>query len=179
MRIPISKKTRFEVFARFKFTCVYCGATAGKTVLEVDHVIPVSKGGDNTIENLVCSCFDCNRGKSNSLISNADFNFEEKAILEKEKEEQGKAYIKYIKIKHKNKESQINLVTSVFEEYYPDMSVTKRFRGSIYNFIENIGIESTCDAMDYACRKGTITNAEESLKYFCGICWNRIKEQEF
>jgi len=64
-RKSLSKKTRFEVFKRDNFTCQYCGEKAPNVILEVDHINPVSKGGSNELLNLVTSCFDCNRGKSN------------------------------------------------------------------------------------------------------------------
>ena len=44
-RKPISKKLRFEIFKRDKFTCQYCGKMAPDVVLEVDHIKPVCKGG--------------------------------------------------------------------------------------------------------------------------------------
>lgn len=46
-RVPISKALRFEVFKRDSFTCQYCGRSAPEVVLEVDHIVPVSKGGTN------------------------------------------------------------------------------------------------------------------------------------
>lgn len=62
----VSLSRRFEVLKRDQFTCQYCGKSGCK--LEVDHVVPVSKGGADTIENLRTACFDCNRGKSASSI---------------------------------------------------------------------------------------------------------------
>ena len=68
-RKGLSKKTRFEVFKRDSFKCQYCGRSAPDVILEVDHIIPVSEGGKNELLNLVTSCRDCNRGKSNKLLS--------------------------------------------------------------------------------------------------------------
>lgn len=62
-RKGISKKLRFEVFKRDSFTCQYCGRKSPDVILHVDHIIPVSKGGKNTLMNLVTSCFECNLGK--------------------------------------------------------------------------------------------------------------------
>ena len=62
-RKPLSKKLRFEVFKRDKFTCQYCGRKAPDVVLEADHIHPVAEGGEDEIMNLVTSCVDCNRGK--------------------------------------------------------------------------------------------------------------------
>ena len=60
-RVSIPKSVRFEVFKRDKFKCQYCGDEAPNVILEIDHVIPVSRGGTNDIFNLVTSCRDCNR----------------------------------------------------------------------------------------------------------------------
>lgn len=51
------------------FRCVYCGATKEDSPLEIDHVIPVSRGGTSDIGNLVAACKPCNRGKrAKSLV---------------------------------------------------------------------------------------------------------------
>lgn len=62
-RKAITKKVRFEVFKRDKFTCQYCGKKAPDVVLHVDHIHPVAEGGDNDIANLITACLDCNLGK--------------------------------------------------------------------------------------------------------------------
>lgn len=62
-RIAVSKKTRFEVFKRDRFTCQYCGAKAPEVVLHADHIHPVAEGGSNDIMNLVTACAACNGGK--------------------------------------------------------------------------------------------------------------------
>lgn len=75
MRKQIKQSKRFAVFNRDNHTCQYCGKKAPGVVLEIDHKIPVSKGGDNSMGNLVTSCFDCNRGKSDKhLIENRPIN---------------------------------------------------------------------------------------------------------
>lgn len=79
-RKPITKKLRFEIFKRDSFTCQYCGQMAPDVVLEVDHIIPVSQGGENEILNLVTSCFDCNRGKGGRKLN------EKSEILKQQKQ---------------------------------------------------------------------------------------------
>lgn len=71
-RKPISKKLRFEVFKRDNFTCQYCGRMAPYVILEVDHIKPVCKGGENDILNLITSCKDCNMGKGKSKLCEND-----------------------------------------------------------------------------------------------------------
>ena len=62
----ISLSLRFAVLQRDKSRCVLCGASASTgATLEIDHVIPISKGGDDSINNLQTLCYECNRGKSN------------------------------------------------------------------------------------------------------------------
>ena len=60
-------KLRSFIFSRSNGKCVYCGAKA----TEIDHVIPRSSGGTNSIYNLVASCKSCNQMKSN--LSLKDF----------------------------------------------------------------------------------------------------------
>ncbi len=61
---------RFRVFQRDGFRCRYCGATAESgAVLHADHVIPQSKGGETSMENLVTACFNCNVGKSDRPLA--------------------------------------------------------------------------------------------------------------
>jgi 5-methylcytosine-specific restriction endonuclease McrA len=58
------KITRRAVFARDQWTCQYCGARSNLTV---DHVIPKSKGGGSSWDNIVASCAPCNRRKGDAL----------------------------------------------------------------------------------------------------------------
>lgn len=67
----VSKKTRFEVFKRDKFTCQYCGRKAPNVVLNCDHIKPVAENGSNGIMNLVTSCADCNIGKSDRRLDDS------------------------------------------------------------------------------------------------------------
>ena len=64
----VTPKVRFEVFKRDDFTCQYCGRKTPEVVLEIDHIVPVSAGGDNDPLNLTTSCWECNRGKGAELL---------------------------------------------------------------------------------------------------------------
>lgn len=59
---------RFNILSRDKFTCQYCGRKAPDVVLEIDHIIPKSKGGLNRLDNLITACRECNIGKSNKSL---------------------------------------------------------------------------------------------------------------
>lgn len=64
----ISSELRFKIFKRDNFTCQYCGRKAPDVVLELDHIRPVSKGGDKRESNLITACYQCNRGKKDILV---------------------------------------------------------------------------------------------------------------
>jgi 5-methylcytosine-specific restriction endonuclease McrA len=64
-RLVQRKISRRALFARDGWRCVYCGSTGGR--LTLDHVIPRSRGGDSTWENVVTSCSPCNLRKGNRL----------------------------------------------------------------------------------------------------------------
>jgi hypothetical protein len=81
-RNSLSKKIRFEVFKRDSFKCQYCGKSAPNVILEVDHINPVSKGGDNDLLNLITSCYDCNRGKSDRQIDDDSVILKQRQQLE-------------------------------------------------------------------------------------------------
>src|SRR5688572_15317832 len=60
---------RFGIMKRDKFKCVLCGRSPAKypaLELEIDHIIPWSKGGETVKENLQTLCSECNNGKRNS-----------------------------------------------------------------------------------------------------------------
>lgn len=67
-RAKMSNSLRHDVFKRDNYRCCICGRTARDGVrLEADHIIPVSKGGKTTMDNLQTLCDRCNNGKSNKL----------------------------------------------------------------------------------------------------------------
>ena len=70
-RKAISNGKRFNIFNRDNFRCTYCGRSSSEdgVKLEVDHIIPVVKGGKNTEENLTTACYECNRGKNAKLLN--------------------------------------------------------------------------------------------------------------
>lgn len=69
-KLHISKSMRYDVFSRDNFRCRLCGASPAadpKVLLQVDHIIPKSKGGSADISNLQTLCSSCNYGKGAKL----------------------------------------------------------------------------------------------------------------
>ncbi len=63
--------TNTVLFARDDYSCQYCGKhkkeLRGRQFLTRDHIVPLSRGGDNTWENVVTSCSPCNNRKGDRL----------------------------------------------------------------------------------------------------------------
>lgn len=71
-RTLMTKKLRNFIKNRDNFTCCVCGNSTHiepNLLLEIDHIIPVSKGGYTTEENLQTLCWKCNRAKSDKILS--------------------------------------------------------------------------------------------------------------
>jgi 5-methylcytosine-specific restriction endonuclease McrA len=66
--LPVSRRT---VMARDHFACQYCGARPGRASLTIDHILPRSRGGQTTWENVTTACGACNRRKGNRLPDEA------------------------------------------------------------------------------------------------------------
>ena len=73
-RIPHQTRalSRKNILLRDRNTCQYCGVVLSSSDLTLDHVIPRSRGGSSTWENLVACCHPCNRRKGNHLLGETD-----------------------------------------------------------------------------------------------------------
>jgi hypothetical protein len=65
-KVPLTNKT---LFARDKHMCAYCGETFVGSKLSRDHIMPVSKGGQDVWSNVVTSCIKCNTHKGAKLLN--------------------------------------------------------------------------------------------------------------
>ena len=73
-RIPHQTRalSRKNILLRDRNTCQYCGEAFQPGDLTLDHVVPRSRGGNSTWENLVACCHSCNRRKGNRLLTEMD-----------------------------------------------------------------------------------------------------------
>lgn len=173
-RKSISKKTRFEVFKRDGFSCMYCGNTPPAVVLEVDHIIPVSAGGENSLENYVTSCFECNRGKGARELTEVPPPLEQKIAEMAEKEDQIKAFKNFLAAVKRRKTREINKIEAIFTETFPDRVFTASFkRGSVGMFLDKLPYHEVEDAMFLAVDR--VNDPPNAAKYFCGVCWHKVK----
>lgn len=64
-KLKLAKPSRAMIYKRDSNKCQYCGSTRKLTI---DHVVPKSKGGEDTWENLVVACSACNTKKGDKLL---------------------------------------------------------------------------------------------------------------
>lgn len=66
-RGKVSNKMRFSIYARDGYRCRKCGVSNQHAQLEIDHIIPIAKGGKSTYDNLQTLCHRCNVLKGDNL----------------------------------------------------------------------------------------------------------------
>src|SRR5690606_31470162 len=64
--------TRRGVLSRDQYTCQYCGSSPPRKELTIDHVLPRSRGGKTTWENIITACQKCNGRKGNRTPAEAN-----------------------------------------------------------------------------------------------------------
>ncbi|HEY6105247.1 MAG TPA: HNH endonuclease [Anaeromyxobacteraceae bacterium] len=72
--------SRFNIYARDDSTCQYCGHRLPRSELNLDHVVPRSRGGSGTWENIVLACLDCNIRKGDKLPQEARMKLLKKPV---------------------------------------------------------------------------------------------------
>jgi HNH endonuclease len=196
-RKPLSKSIRFEVFKRDNFTCRYCGSKAPEVILEVDHINPVSKGGDNEIMNLITSCFVCNRGKSNKLLS--DNSVVEKQRLQIEelniRRQQLEMMLEWRDEVIKYKDFESDKAISFYNSKLQKIFLNENGQKTMSSYVKKHGLIKVLDAIDISFEKyydsdedaqnvlnkiGGILNIQsmpehrQKISYIIGVCKNKF-----
>jgi 5-methylcytosine-specific restriction endonuclease McrA len=70
-RREASGMKRLRIYMRDKFRCQYCGDKKAAGELTLDHILPRSRGGDNSPVNIVTACVSCNNRKGNRTPAEA------------------------------------------------------------------------------------------------------------
>jgi hypothetical protein len=145
-------------------------------VLEVDHIVPVSKGGGNDIYNLVTACFDCNRGKAAGSLTAVPQSLAERAALTAEREEQVKAFGKVMAKARKRIDDDAWRVASIWIQHFSEKGIRRDWFQSIKRFVEVLPVDICLDAMYAAiAKRSSKWEREHAFRYFCGFCWRQIK----
>lgn len=176
-RKPISKKTRFEVFKRDRFTCQYCGRKAPDVLLHVDHIHPVKEGGTNDITNLITACSDCNLGKGARLLSDSEEmskKHNQLAELQERREQLEMMYQWELSLVDSSDDSVERAVDLIIE--LTGRGLTDTGKAKIRSYISNFGISDVLDSIriaftQYKC--DTFEDWENAFSKIYGICWNK------
>lgn len=180
-RKTIGKKLRFEVFKRDNFTCQYCGAKAPDVILHVDHISPVSKGGDNDILNLVTSCQDCNLGKGAREISDDSELAKQRAQLEElnERREQLEAMMSWREGLRDLDQELLTSVENIWNEVVHPFTANETGRAGLRKLLRKFGFETLVSAIDKAADQyleyrddgPTLESAELAFKKLGGVAY--------
>lgn len=138
-RKSLSPKIRFEVFKRDSFTCQYCGSKAPDSILEIDHIKPVSKGG-------------CNRGKSNNLLNDSSVIEKQRKQLEdmQERKDQIEAMFEWQKGLQECKNLEFKMVFDYIDEKMPGRTILRDSKQSksIKAALKKYGLKSIMEAIN-------------------------------
>jgi DNA-directed RNA polymerase subunit RPC12/RpoP len=173
-RKALSKKVRFEVFKRDGFVCQYCGNHPPAVLLQVDHITPVKLGGTNDMDNLITSCQPCNAGKTATPLSVVPQSLADKAAEVADREEQIRGYNAVMAGRRERIEEEAWQVAEAMVPDARDGYPRDRFT-SIKMFLTRLSFDEVYEASDIA-RSKVPYNKTAMFKYFCGVCWKKIKD---
>lgn len=165
---------RFDVFKRDAFTCRYCGRQSPSVILELDHVVPRAEGGQDELENLVTSCFECNRGKGvkslDSLPTEADVH--EKAILIAEREMQVRELNEARRAQRERENEEIEWLASIWAMRWPARSCVQV--GTLRHFLQHQSVYDLADRMEWIATQHNIVREFHGWAAFCSATYKRI-----
>ena len=180
LRVSLPKSVRFEVFKRDKFKCQYCGEEAPNVILEVDHIVPVSKGGTNDIFNLVTSCRDCNRGKSDKKLDDDTVVKKQKRQLDElqERREQIEMMIRWKEELTEETKMEIEAIERLIFSN-AEKRITEYAKKEVKRLIKRFGFKDVYEATEIAFDRyydGSPESKVEAFRKIGGICYNREKQ---
>lgn len=175
-RKSLSKKIRFEVFKRDSFTCQYCGEKAPDVLLEVDHIKPVAQGGTDDILNLIASCFDCNRGKSDRELSDNTVIQKQRDQLEalQERKEQIEMMFEWQKALMGLDDAVVTQLSDYWSEIVPGYSLNGNGLKSLKNLHKKYEIDEIMRAMKIASEQYLIFDDDSPTSESVELAWSKI-----
>lgn len=186
-RKNISKKLRFEVFKRDKFTCQYCGEKAPDVILEIDHIKPVAKNGSSDILNLITACKSCNAGKSDRVLSdNSVVEKQHKQLSDlQERKEQFEMMINWQKELAKLDSYAVEQLASFWTELTSGYLLNKSGEKDLEKLIQRFSHEKIMEAMrisvkqyvEYKKDKATKESVERAWGKVGGICVMKERDE--
>jgi hypothetical protein len=181
-RKSTGKRLRFEIFKRDSFTCQYCGVQPPDAVLVVDHITPVSAGGDNDPLNLITACETCNQGKADKpLVQRIVRPDADLLYLETQQEI---AEIQRYRASRAERDAHVEMLIADFQNDWREFSSLNWYPKVriLQQFITKYGYEATGEAVrDVAVKVGTGYLPELDsvwLKYMHAVARNLVDAYE-
>lgn len=172
--MSVGARLRFAVLKRDGFRCAYCGITAMAELLQVDHVIPQSKGGTDDIENLVTACARCNVGKSDVLLEELSPSMPTAQKL-REHANQVKAYLDAQKELSAQRESVVAFLCGLWRErvlFEPTVDLANRFR----SLVIEVPLSAIVDSINAVASAHGLHKGNQCIRYFYGCLRRRVGE---
>ena len=123
-----------EIFERDNGQCVYCGS---RDDLCVDHLIPVSAGGDNEKDNLVIACKKCNAGKSGRLVEEAGYSFISQKTANLYIKTASRITSRDVTGQNKNKNKNKNKIKEIPANKFADDSIEIQLSKHLFSLIQD------------------------------------------
>lgn len=179
----MTKRQRFETFQRDGFTCRYCGQKPPDVILEVDHIVPICAGGTDDPANLVTSCFACNRGKAGTPLVEAPpplGAIEVLAAIQElaERKHLLQAQIVLARDTAVFQREALALATEWLLECIPNLEDRHIQKASLSVFLDRLGPDGVREAVQRAALQGVNKSSFSAWRWFCGVCWRLIKQNE-
>jgi hypothetical protein len=190
--MAVTKKTRFEVFKRDKFTCQYCGRTAPDVTLQADHIDPKAKGGKDDLLNLITSCEDCNQGQSDRILSDDSALKKRKRQLDQlqERREQLEMMMEWHKSLIDLEEQTVTELSDFWGQLAPGYHLNEAGLENLKRWVKRFGINEVIEAMKISTAQyleydpkaedptiPTHSSVEKTWKYIPRICTARKKQE--
>lgn len=166
-----------EILRRDNYTCRYCGGTAPDVKLTIDHVTPVTLGGNDAPDNLVAACADCNAGKASvspdsGVVDDVAQDALRWAAAMKEAAgiAQGERYAEY---------DRHDLFHKAWSDWLPGFNGAVKWLPDDWPDTLNqfhaagLDIDEVRDSVYITSRKQGLYD-HDFWRYFCGVCWRKI-----
>jgi hypothetical protein len=179
----LSKRVRFEVFKRDRFTCQYCGKRPPDVVLEVDHIKPRVEGGSDDSANLTTACLACNRGKAGIPLEKVAPALDEMEVMAgiQEMLERSLNLERSIVVSKAAKKAEDDAVNTAIDWWLETFGSDENVEPpSMRRFVKSLGLEGVRHAIEATERfwgtKHWMGGSSRNLwRYFCGVCWKMIR----
>ncbi len=176
-RVPVPRRTRFEVFKRDSFKCQYCGKAAPEVVLHLDHINPVSQGGDNDLTNLITSCAACNMGKGAVPLSDTAAAERSRAQLEElqDRREQIEMMAEWRDLLRGIDDLAVDKAVAMLYEVNSERVLTEHGEKALRRWIRRFGLDEVLASIEIAFdRYDDYATAFNKVR---GICLNRERSR--